>query len=106
MPKPLHELVAPDWAEALSPVASKVTALGSFLREEMAAGHPYLPAGDAVLRFVSAELERRQGEPVHRLAALVEVCEKFARSAREAASYNLDRRPVVLSLFADLSRAG
>ena len=66
----------------------------------------FAAAGDAVLRFVSAELDRRQGEPVQRLAALVEVCEKFARSAREAAAYNLDRRPVVLSLFADLSRAG
>lgn len=56
MPKPLHDLVAPDWAEALSPVASKVTALGSFLREEMAAGHPYLPAGDAVLRAFTLPL--------------------------------------------------
>ena len=56
MPKPLHELVAPDWAEALSPVASKVTALGSFLREEIAAGRPYLPAGDAVLRAFTLPL--------------------------------------------------
>jgi DNA polymerase III subunit delta' len=87
----------PDWGRVLKLAE---TLNGRDGEERFAA------AGDAVLRFVSAELDRRQGEPVHRLAALVEVCEKFARSAREAATYNLDRRPVVLSLFADLSRAG
>ena len=34
------------------------------------------------------------------------MCEKFGRTAREAATYNLDRRPVVLSLFADLAATG
>ena len=60
---------------------------------------------DTVYRFVSAELDRRSHEPPARLAALVEVCEKIARSAREAAIYNLDRRPLVLSLFGDLAGA-
>ncbi|WP_430913507.1 DNA polymerase III subunit delta' [Methylobacterium sp. sgz302541] len=65
-----------------------------------------LEAGlDTVFRFVSAELDRRRHEPPARLAALVEVCEKFARAAREAATYNLDRRPLVLSLFGDLAGA-
>ena len=50
MPKSLPELVAPDWAEALAPVADDVAALGAFLREETAAGRPWLPAGDAILR--------------------------------------------------------
>jgi len=35
----------------------------------------------------------------------VEVAERFGRAAREAAIYNLDRRPVVLSLFGDLAEA-
>jgi uracil-DNA glycosylase len=43
-------LVAPDWAEALAPVEDRIAAMGRFLREEMAAGRPYLPHGDHVLR--------------------------------------------------------
>ena len=50
MNRPLHELVAPDWAEALAPVEPQVRAMGEFLRAELAAGRGYLPAGDAVLR--------------------------------------------------------
>jgi len=48
--RPLAELVAPDWAEALAPVEDRIHAMGDFLRAETAAGHGYLPAGDAVLR--------------------------------------------------------
>jgi uracil-DNA glycosylase len=55
-PKPLHELVSPDWAEALQPVAATVSELGGFLRSELAAGRGYLPAGDAVLRAFSRPL--------------------------------------------------
>ncbi|MGZ0067934.1 uracil-DNA glycosylase [Microbacterium arborescens] len=43
-------LVAPDWAEALQPVAADIAALGDRLRAETAAGRGYLPAGDRVLR--------------------------------------------------------
>jgi len=43
-------LVAPDWAEALAPVDDRVAQMGTFLREELAAGREYLPAGDAVFR--------------------------------------------------------
>lgn len=50
MPAPLHELVAPDWAEALAPVEPRIEAMGRFLRDELAAGRLYLPAGDNVLR--------------------------------------------------------
>ena len=42
--------VAADWAQALAPVESRIEAMGRFLREEMAAGRGYLPAGDHVLR--------------------------------------------------------
>jgi uracil-DNA glycosylase len=49
-PRPLAELVAPDWAAALAPVEARIHAVGDFLRAENAAGHGYLPAGDVVLR--------------------------------------------------------
>lgn len=48
--KPLSELMAPDWAEALEPVAANIEAMGQFLREEIAAGRSYLPAGAHILR--------------------------------------------------------
>lgn len=46
-------LMAPDWAEALAPVAPTISALGDFLRAENAAGRGYLPAGNQVLRAFS-----------------------------------------------------
>lgn len=49
-------LMAPDWAEALAPVDDRVAALGAFLRDEIAAGRPYLPAGDAIFRAFRALL--------------------------------------------------
>lgn len=48
--------MAADWAEALAPVEDRVVRLGDFLREELAAGRPYLPAGDAVFRAFRAPL--------------------------------------------------
>lgn len=56
MRKPLPELVAPDWAEALAPVADRITAMGDFLRAELAAGRDYLPSGANVLRAFSRPL--------------------------------------------------
>jgi uracil-DNA glycosylase len=43
-------LMAPDWAAALAPVDERIAAMGQFLREELAAGRRYLPAGDQVFR--------------------------------------------------------
>jgi uracil-DNA glycosylase len=43
-------LMAPDWAEALAPVDDRIARMGTFLREEVAAGRHYLPAGDHVFR--------------------------------------------------------
>ena len=48
--KPLDEVVEAGWAKALAPVADQITAMGAFLRAEMAAGRRYLPAGANVLR--------------------------------------------------------
>lgn len=56
MPKPLAELVAPDWAAALAPVEDRIAAMGAFLREEVAGGHGYLPAGEDILRAFTRPL--------------------------------------------------
>jgi uracil-DNA glycosylase len=48
--RPLNELVDDGWARALEPVGPQVTAMGEFLRAEIAAGQKYLPAGPNVLR--------------------------------------------------------
>lgn len=57
-PKPLAELIDPGWATALAPVAPQIAALGDFLRSEVAAGRPYLPAGENVLRAFTYPLDR------------------------------------------------
>ncbi|CAO5255059.1 uracil-DNA glycosylase [Frankia sp. AgKG'84/4] len=46
----LRDLVEPGWVQALEPVAERITAMGDFLRVEIAAGRTYLPAGPHVLR--------------------------------------------------------
>ncbi len=43
-------LVAADWAEALAPVDDQIGAIGAFLRDEVAAGRAYLPAGARIFR--------------------------------------------------------
>ncbi|MET9261109.1 uracil-DNA glycosylase [Amycolatopsis sp. NPDC004079] len=48
--RPLDEIVEAGWAKALEPVAPQVSAMGEFLRAEIAAGRTYLPAGEHVLR--------------------------------------------------------
>ena len=50
MAKPMEELVHPEWLPILEPERENLTALGEFLRAEGAAGRPWLPAGDAILR--------------------------------------------------------
>jgi uracil-DNA glycosylase len=46
----LREIIDADWAAALEPVAGRIAAMGDFLREEVAAGRRYMPAGENVLR--------------------------------------------------------
>lgn len=48
--KPLSELVDPGWAKALAPVEPNIHRMGDFLRQELALGHPYLPASKNILR--------------------------------------------------------
>jgi uracil-DNA glycosylase len=49
MPEPLSSVEA-GWADALAPAADQIAHMGDFLREQIAAGKRYLPAGDVVLR--------------------------------------------------------
>src|SRR6201989_727829 len=48
--RPLPEIVDPGWAEALEPVAWQISAMGDFVRPELAGGRSSLPPGDLVLR--------------------------------------------------------
>jgi uracil-DNA glycosylase len=57
MPQPLHEIIAPDWADALADVEPQIRAMGDWLRAEVAAGRPYLPAGTNILRAFTLPLE-------------------------------------------------
>ncbi|MGD9955185.1 MAG: uracil-DNA glycosylase [Candidatus Nanopelagicales bacterium] len=55
--RPLNELIDPGWADALAPVADDIARMGEFLREEVAAGRGYLPAGENVLRAFARPLD-------------------------------------------------
>ncbi|MDY5130477.1 MULTISPECIES: uracil-DNA glycosylase [unclassified Actinotignum] len=55
--QPLSEIISPDWARALAPVEPIIHEMGTFLREENAAGRGYLPAGTNVLRAFTYPLD-------------------------------------------------
>ena len=50
MSEPLGNIMEAGWADALAPVEDQIARMGEFLREQIAAGKRYLPAGDQVLR--------------------------------------------------------
>jgi uracil-DNA glycosylase len=50
MSEPLGNIVEAGWADTLAPVEDQIARMGAFLREQIAAGKRYLPAGDKVLR--------------------------------------------------------
>jgi uracil-DNA glycosylase len=54
----LPDFLDPGWAAALAPVADQVSAMGDFLRAEVAGGGSYLPSGDRVLRAFTQPLDR------------------------------------------------
>lgn len=56
-PRDLSELIHPSWAQALGPVAETITAMGDFLRTELAEGRGYLPEGENVLRAFTIPLD-------------------------------------------------
>jgi len=55
--RPFAELVAPDWATALAPVAERIEALLAQLRFEAEPGDGFLPAEQHVLRAFATPLE-------------------------------------------------
>ncbi|MDV6012179.1 uracil-DNA glycosylase [Haloechinothrix sp. LS1_15] len=55
--RPLPEIVEAGWAEALAPVAERITAMGEFLRAEINQGRDYLPSGENVLRAFQQPFE-------------------------------------------------
>lgn len=62
MPRSLDDLardglIDAAWADRLAPVSGEIAALGDRLREEVAAGRRYLPAGDLVLRAFAAPFD-------------------------------------------------
>ncbi len=59
----------------------------------------------AIVDWIDERLRREAGQGARRLAPLAEVWEKAAEAARETEVLNLDRRPFILSLFADLATA-
>ncbi|MGH6934913.1 MAG: DNA polymerase III subunit delta', partial [Methylocella sp.] len=68
---------------------------------------------ETMLAAIDAWLDNRvwhgartfRGDCARRLAPYAIVWEKLAEAAREAEIFNLDKRPIVLSLFADLAAA-
>jgi DNA polymerase-3 subunit delta' len=63
---------------------------------------------DSVERWVSERLRHGASRPdasLPRLAQLAEVWEKISRAARDTESYNLERKPLVFSVFGMLAEA-
>lgn len=58
MAAPLSDIVDEGWARALGPVAERITEMGNFLREEVAEGREYLPAGTNVLRAFASSFSQ------------------------------------------------
>lgn len=56
--RPLRDLVHPSWAAALAPAEEHLTAVGEFLRAELADGRGYLPSGEHVLRAFERPLDQ------------------------------------------------
>ncbi|MCP8941115.1 DNA polymerase III subunit delta' [Alsobacter sp. SYSU M60028] len=65
----------------------------------------YDTAIETVFAWLSERLHAQAEEGPARLAPLAEVWDKIARAVRETASYNLDRRALVLTIFTDLADA-
>lgn len=48
--KPLDQIMDPAWAKGLKPVEPQIRAMGDFLRQEHAQGHPTLPSSNNIFR--------------------------------------------------------
>jgi DNA polymerase-3 subunit delta' len=59
---------------------------------------------DTVNGWLSQRLDRERGD-LNRVARLAEAWERINRAAREAAEYNLERKPLIFSIFGLLAEA-
>ena len=59
----------------------------------------------SVFDWISKRVRADAGQGAARLAPYAEVWEKVAEAVREAEALNLDKRPLILSIFADLAAA-
>ncbi len=82
---------------------------GIYALAERLAGRDNEPEFERVMTsvavWIDARLHSETARGAGRLAPLAEVWEKAAEAAREAEVMNLDKRPLILSLFADLAAA-
>lgn len=92
----LNDLPALDW-RAVHELADQVTGRDN--------SDEYAMMMVAIVDWIDAILRREAGLGAGRLAPLAEVWEKAAEAARETEALNLDKRPLILSLFADLAVA-
>jgi DNA polymerase III subunit delta' len=82
---------------------------GAMALAEKAAGKAGQTAFDVIVSMVEDHLRKGlhatvdAAGPPAALAARAELWEKLRRSAREIETYNLDRRPFLLSVFSDLA---
>ena len=60
---------------------------------------------DTVEHWIAERIRRDVELGARRLAPLAELCDKIADGARSVETFNLDRRPFVLSMFGDLAEA-
>ena len=60
---------------------------------------------DAVRSWAAARVRARAGEGAARLAPLASLWDRIDEAARSVETFNLDRRPFVVAMFADLAEA-
>ncbi|MCL2713208.1 MAG: DNA polymerase III subunit delta' [Alphaproteobacteria bacterium] len=60
---------------------------------------------DGIERWITGQLSDCTNEKLPHLARLAEVWEKIVRAARDVEAYNLDRKPLILSVFGWLAQA-
>lgn len=92
----LKNLPRVDWS-SVHRIADVVTARD--------AEHEYDSLLGTVFDWLDAVVTAGAGQGPRRLAPFAQVWEKLSRAARETEALNLDKRPLVLQLFADLAAA-